>query len=532
VTGEAGQGGAGRSGRYAALVAAGIFLSRLAGLVRERIFSHYFGLSDAGDVFKAAFKIPNFLQNLFGEGVLSASFIPVYARLLAEDDEVAAKRVAGAVFSLLALLVSILVLAGVLAAPWLVDLIAPGFAQEKRAALVHLVRIIFPGTGLLVLSAWCLGVLNSHRRFFLSYTAPLAWNAVMIAALLGFGRRMEPFPLAEMTAWASVGGSALQFLVQLPTVLRLSRGLDLGLRLRSLHVQKVVGNFGPVLLSRGVVQISAYVDNLLASFLSTGAVTALYNAQTIYLLPVGLFGMSVSAAELPLMSGTIGSADEVHAALRERIAAGSRRIAYFVVPSAVAFLALGDLVTGIIYQTGRFGRADSIYVWSILAGASVGLLATTSGRLLASTFYSLGDTRTPLRFAVIRVALTTGLGYLAAFPLPGWLGIAPRWGVVGLTASAGVAGWMEYVLLRRALSRRIGRVAASRRALALLWSAAAVGAAAAWGVKLALAGRGPLLVGLLALSLYGSVYLGLTLAWRVPEARGILARLRKRSGTR
>jgi putative peptidoglycan lipid II flippase len=519
-----------RSGRYAALVAAGILLSRIAGLVRERIFSHYFGLSDTADVFKAAFKIPNLLQNLFGEGVLSASFIPVYAKLLAEDEEEAAKRVAGAVFSLLALLVSVLVLIGVLASPWLVDLIAPGFSHEKRAFLVKLVKIIFPGTGFLVLSAWCLGVLNSHRRFFLSYAAPLAWNAVMIAALLGFGRRLGPVPLAEATAWASVGGSALQFLVQLPTALRLARGLDLGLRLRSVHVRKVVGNFGPVFLSRGVVQVSAYVDNLLASFLSTGAVTALYNAQTIYLLPVGLFGMSVSAAELPLMSGTVGTTESIHAVLRERLDTGLRRIAYFVVPSAIAFLALGDIVTGIIYQTGRFGRADSVYVWSILAGASVGLLATTSGRLYSSAFYSLGDTRTPLRFAVLRVVLTTALGYLAAFKLPALLGIAPRWGVAGLTASADIAAWVEYILLRRALRRRIGSVHRAARPLLLLWCAALAGALVAWGGKLALAGHSPLVVGVPVLLGYGIVYLTLTSAWKVPEAVAILGRLRRRRG--
>lgn len=518
-----------RPGRYATLVAAGIFLSRIAGLVRERIFSHYFGLSDAGDVFKAAFKIPNFLQNLFGEGVLSASFIPVYARLLAEKDEEAAKRVAGAIFSLLALLVSILVLIGVLSAPWLVEAIAPGFHAEKRALLVRLVKIIFPGTGLLVLSAWCLGVLNSHRRFFLSYAAPLAWNAVMIAALLGFGQRLAPIPLAEATAWASVGGSALQFLVQLPTVLRLARGLDLRLRLRSVHVRRIIGNFGPVFLSRGVVQVSAYVDNLLASFLSTGAVTALYNAQTIYLLPVGLFGMSVSAAELPLMSGTVGTPEEIHAAMRERLGAGLRRIAYFVVPSAMAFIALGDVVTGVIYQTGRFGRADSLYVWGILAGASVGLLATTSGRLYASAFYSLGDTRTPLRFAIVRVALTTLLGYLAAFPLPAWVGLEPRWGVAGLTASAGAAGWVEFVLLRRALGQRIGKVDLSTRSLVPLWAAASAGAVAAWGVKLAFALRLPLAMGLLALLLYGITYLIVTHLLRVPEARALVGRVARRA---
>lgn len=517
-----------RGGRYAALVGAGILLSRLAGLVRERIFSHFFGLSDSGDVFKAAFKIPNFLQNLFGEGVLSASFIPVYARLLAEDDPREANRVAGAVFSLLALLVSILVLAGVLAAPWLVDAIAPGFPPEKRAFLVRLTKIVFPGTGLLVLSAWCLGVLNSHRRFFLSYAAPLAWNAVMIGTLLGFGSRMGQFPLAEATAWGSVAGSGLQFIVQLPVVLRLTHGFHLGVRLRSLHVRQVVVSFVPVFLGRGVVQISAYIDNLLASFLSTGAVTALYNAQTIYLLPVSLFGMSVSAAELPLMSGVTGDLAAIHAALRGRLDAGLRRIAFFVVPSGMAFLALGDLVTAVIYQTGRFGRADSVYVWGVLAGAAVGLLATTAGRLYASTFYALRDTRTPFRFALIRVVLTTGLGYVAAFHLTGWLSLDIRWGVAGLTASAGVAGWVEFVLLRRSLNRRIGPTGMPARFLASLWMAAALGAAGAWALKLGLRVERPLPVGLATLALYGAIYFGMTHAFGVAEARSIAGRLRRR----
>jgi putative peptidoglycan lipid II flippase len=510
-------------------VAAGILLSRLAGLVRERVFSHFFGLSDPGDAFKAAFKIPNFLQNLFGEGVLSASFIPVYARLLAQGDEREANRVAGAVFSLLSLLVSLLVLLGVLAAPWLVGAIAPGFSGEKRELLVHLTRIVFPGTGFLVLSAWCLGVLNSHRRFFLSYAAPLAWNAAIIAALLGFGPRFDQRRLAEMAAWGSVAGSVLQFAVQLPKVLRLARGLDLGLRLRSAHVRQVVGNFGPVFLSRGVVQISAYVDNLLASFLATGAVTALYNAQTIYLLPVSLFGMSVSAAELPLMSGTLGETAEVSTALRGRLDTGLRRIAFFVVPSAMAFLALGDIVIAVIYQTGRFGRADSVYVWSVLAGAAVGLLASTSGRLYASTFYALRDTRTPLRFAIVRVILTTLLGYLAAFHLPAWLGIDRRWGVAGLTASAGIAGWVEFVLLRRTMNHRIGSTGLPAPLVASLWVAAAAAAAVAWGLRLRLDLGKPLVSGLCILGLYGVVYVALTLAFGVGEARSIFRRLSRSS---
>jgi len=270
--------------KSAALVGSGILLSRLAGLLRESIFAHYFGNSDAADAFKAAFRIPNLLQNLFGEGVLSASFIPVYAALLAQGDEEEAGRTAGAVLALLALATAALVLIGVLATPWLIDAIAPGFHGAKRVLTIELVRILFPGAGLLVLSAWCLGILNSHRRFFISYIAPVVWNGAMIATLLGFGRHYGQFPLAVILAWGSVAGSGLQVAVQWPAVRRLLGRLRLSLDHRAAHVREVVRNFVPVFFSRGVVQISAYVDALLASLLPTGAVATLAYAQTLYLL--------------------------------------------------------------------------------------------------------------------------------------------------------------------------------------------------------------------------------------------------------
>src|SRR5665213_2959137 len=175
------------SSNLAGLVAAGILLSRIAGLIRESIFAHYLGNSAAADAFKAGFRIPNILQNLFGEGVLSASFIPVYSRLLGEGDEESAELLAWAVGAMLALAISIFVVIGVFAAPYLINVIAPGFHGDKRDLTIRLVRILFPGAGLLVMSAWCLGVLNSHHRFFASYAAPVAWNAVMIAALVWYG---------------------------------------------------------------------------------------------------------------------------------------------------------------------------------------------------------------------------------------------------------------------------------------------------------------------------------------------------------
>ena len=504
----------------ALLVAAGIFLSRIAGLVRERIFGHYFGNSAAADAFRAAMRIPNFLQNLFGEGVLSASFIPVYAGLLARERREDAGRVAGGVLAILALTTSVLTLAGVLATPFLLAAIAPGFHGAKRELAIQLVRILFPGAGLLVLSAWCLGILNSHRRFFLSYSVPVLWNVAMIGALILAGPRVGQERLAVLVAWASVAGSVAMVLAQMPVVLSLVPRLRLALDLAAPDVRTVIRNFGPVFVGRGVVQLSAYIDSLLASLLPDGAVAALGYAQTIYLLPVSLFGMAVSASELPEMSSAVGSdgagvdgagsLEAVHAKLRERLAGGLRKIAFFVVPSSMAFLALGDLVVGAIVQGGKFTRGDSTYVWAILAGSAVGLLASTRGRLFSSAFYALKDTRTPLRFAVIRVALTTGLGYLCAIPLPGLLGIDAKWGVAGLTASAGASGWVEYLLLRRSLGERIGVVPADSRFLARLWGAAVVAAGVAWGVKLRMAGvENPLLRAAGTLPVYGVVYVGL-----------------------
>jgi putative peptidoglycan lipid II flippase len=507
------------------MVAAGILLSRILGLVRNRVFAHFLGTSDAADAFNAAFKIPNFLQNLFGEGVLSASFIPVYARLLSQDEREEARRVADSVFSLLALTSAVLVLLGILAAPALLTVIAPGFSGEKREITILLVRILFPGAGLLVLSAWCLGVLNSHRRFFLSYTAPVVWNLAIIGTLIGFGQSSGGYLLAEYAAWGSVAGSALQFGIQLPLVLRLLEGLRITLERTSTAVRTVIRNFIPVFVGRGVVQISAYVDTVLASLLPSGAVAALSYAQVLYTLPVSLFGMSVSAAELPAMSSARGEGSELAAQLRSRLDRGLRQIAFFVIPSAVAFVALGDVIVAAIYQTGEFTRTNTVYVWAILAASAVGLLASTLGRLYASTFYAVQDTRSPLRYAVVRVILTIAFGYLLALRLPAWIGVEPRWGVAGLALSSGLAAWVEFVLLRGALSSRIGKTRIPAGVLARLWGGAGAASIAGAVVRLALVDQHPLVVALFSLGMYGVAYFAITAELGVPEARRLLKRV-------
>ncbi|GLQ89369.1 lipid II flippase MurJ [Dyella flagellata] len=513
------------------LVGAGILCSRLFGLVRQRVFSHYFGLSDAADIFSAALRVPNFLQNLFGEGVLSASFIPVYARLLAQHKQEEADRLAGAIFAVLALIIAIIVALGVLATPYLLWVIAPGYTGEKRELTILIVRILFPGTGILVWSAWCLGILNSHHKFFLSYAAPVIWNLSMILTMLFF-RHLEANRLIVYLAWGTVLGCLLQFLVQLGPVLKLVPNLRLRLDTKSLHVKQVGGSFLGVVMGRGVVQISAFVDQAISTLLGSGAVAGMTTAASINLLPVSLFGMAVSASELPTLSRMAGDHvdAEVAAKLSARLNNGLERIAFFIVPSAMAFFALGNVIVAALYQSGAFTAKDSYYVWAILAGSGVGLLASTFGRLYSSTYYALLDTRTPLRFALIRLAFTVVLGLASALLMPKVLGLPMQWGAVGLTASAGVAGWIEFHLLRRKMNQNLGPTGIALSMMAKLWLAAGVAALASYLVEHYMPAWGPILTAALVLSTYGIAYFAMTFLLHIRTGREIMQKITRRFG--
>ncbi|HEX4771941.1 MAG TPA: murein biosynthesis integral membrane protein MurJ [Bryobacteraceae bacterium] len=508
-------------------VAFGILISRITGLARETVMAYFLGNSRMAGIFRAAFRIPNLLSNLFGEGVLSAAFITMYSKLRANGQDEDAEHLAAAVFGVLATVSASIVLVGVLFTPWIIDLIAAGFKGEDRLLTIRLVRILFPGAGLLVMSAWCLGVLNSHRRFLLSYAAPVAMNATMIAALFIFGGS-APVALVTYLSWACVLGSGLQFLVQLPHVLQLLPHFRPNLDFQSEHTRIVVRNFGPVFVSRGVVQISAYIDQLISSFLGPIAVSTLSYGQFIATFPVSMFSMSISAAELPVLSSATGTAEQIAEALRTRLQAGLRRIAFFIVPSAVALLLLGDVLAAGLFRMGRFHQSDAEYVWAALAGSSVGLLATSLGRLYSSAFYALLDTKTPLRFAMVRVALTTALGWLFALLVPHALGLALPWSLAGLTASAGFAGWVEFVLLRRALVQRIGNVSLPPAFLFKLWAIAGIAGACGYVMKLLIGVAYPRLLVVLVVAVYGVVYVAGTSQQDIDESKQTLQFLYRR----
>ena len=409
---------------------------------------------------------------------------------------------------------------------------APGFDPATRALTVRLVQILFPGVALLVMSAWCLGVLNSHRRFFLPYVAPVLWNATLITATIFAGRRLAGHDddIAVWLAWGAVIGSAAQFLVQLPSVIRLLRSARPSLAIQDEGVRGILRSFVPVVIGRGSVQISGYIDQILASYLGSGILAAMANAQTLYMLPVSLFGMAVSAAELPEMASETGGADARAAHLQTRLKASLRRVVFLVVPSAIAFIVIGGSIVALLFETGRFGARDTAIVWIILAGSALGLVPSTQGRLLSSAFYALGEPKPPLHAALIRVALNAGLGFAFTLPIRDALGYSVAWGAFALTASSSLAAWIEYALLRVWLARRIGTIPIPTKLMAGAAlagvAAGAAGYGAAW-LALDLGARG-WQAALVAIPVFGAIYLGAMAAARVPEASGMVRRVLRR----
>jgi putative peptidoglycan lipid II flippase len=468
-------------------------------------------------VFAAGMRLPNVLQNLLGEGTLSASFIPAYSALLGQGRTQEAGRVAGAAFALLLAIAGAISLLGVLFAPFIVSVFT-NFTGQRRELLIAVVRILFPMTGVLVLSAWALGILNSHRKFFLPYFSPVLWNAAIIAAFVTFGSRLELDALLMAVSWGALVGGALQFVVQLPAVWRLDRQIRIGSGQSEPAFKEAVRKAGPAILGRGVVQISGYVDLWLATLLAVGAVSRMRYAQTLYLLPISLFAMSVAAAALPDLArdreGAIG-------ALRERTIAALRRVAFFVVPSFIAFVAIGDVLVAGLYRAGEFNDADVRVVWLILIGYSAGLLASTTTRVYQSAFFALRDTVTPARAAIVRVvvALVAGATLMVQFEPVTVFGVAipagslasfdslgSPLGPLGLAAGASLGAWVEWALLKRALTTHVGvRLGAGASALMRMFAAALLAAAGGYAAERAVTAWHPLLVAGVVAAVFGAV---------------------------
>lgn len=503
-------------GRAAFVVGAGILISRLVGVLRNTAFAYFFGAGAASDAYNAAFKIPNAVRNLLGEGTLSASFVPVYSRLLEREDPRAARALANAMLGMLLAAVSVLTLLGILLAPWLTTVLAPGFDGATRDLTTRLTRILFPMTGVMVLSGWCLGIQNSHRRFFWSYASAALWSVAQIGLLLVGGPRADSATtLAVWLAWATLAGALLQVGAQMPEVLRLTGPLRPTLDRGAEGLLQTLRNIVPVVTALGVVQISSFIDLQIASFLPEGATTNMNYANTLALLPVSLFGVSVAAAALPELARDSG-ADAIDV-LRERLRSGWQRILFYIVPSAVVFLALGDYCVGILYRAGRFGAAEQQVVHWILAAFAVGLVSFGSVKLMASAYYALQDYRTPLRASMISIVVSAVASIAIAVPLRH----SPL-ATAGIALGSALGSYVNLTVLLGGLRRRLGPLytpamwMGTRRIVVASLLATAVSFVARWAHMYWLPTLHPRLAGIPVLAVFGVVYL--TTAWWMGSA--------------
>ncbi len=472
-------------GRSATRVAAGILASRITGFLRDVIIAATFGVGPVTDAYAAALKIPNAFRNLLSEGALSASFVPVFSSLMERGDTAGARRLAQGVLGGLLLLSALVVAAVVAAAPWLLGILAPGYDAELSELTTRLVRILFPMSGVMIVGAWCLGILTSHRRFFLPFAAPVVWNLSQIAGLLA-GARMGWAPLIVVLTWSTLVGSVLQVAVQLPAVYGLLGTLRPRIDFRFEPTRRVARNAMPVAAGQGIFQLSSLTDVFVASLLAEGALTGIYFAQRIAMVPMALFGASVAVAALPEMSR-----EEGVEALRSHLSTGVRRVAYFILPSVAVLLLLGDLVTSLIYERGAFEAEHVPVVQWGLGAYALGLVATGLTKLFASAFHALQDTRTPVKFAMAGV----GTGILIGAGTALWmedLGFGLR-AAAGLVFGSSVGAWVNLALLMRGLMRRGagGWFLPVRRSLARMAVGAGLASVAFYVIRLLLGGRLP-----------------------------------------
>ncbi len=439
-----------REARHAAVVAGAILLSKLVGLVRQRVTAHFFGTSAVADVIAAAFRAGNLAQNLLGEGTLSASFIPVYAKLRAAGREAEAGEFARATLGLLFAAVVVICGLGVGLAPWLAVAVAGGFEPDALAMTTRLIRLVFPATGALVLCAWALGVLNAHRQFFLPYAAPMIWSAAQIAALFigGAWLSLSGEGLARVLALGAIVGACLELLTLVTRTRPLLKRLKPSFDFRNPHVREAATRLPGVLLGRGVIQISGLVDTLLVSFVGTGAASTFVYAQMLYMLPMSLLGTGEAAVSLPEMARDSAEDDveKRHALMRRRLGATLTRVSVLGIGAMVVLMLFGMELISLLLRTGRFDADSTTKVAAAVRVYGVALIGNASVRLFATTFFALGETKLPARYAVVRVATSTVIS----------LALMGPFGVVGVVAGAVTAAWLEAVLLGWQLRMRLG----------------------------------------------------------------------------
>ncbi|MFS8572694.1 MAG: murein biosynthesis integral membrane protein MurJ [Clostridia bacterium] len=508
--------------RDAGMVMLLILASRLLGYVRERAIADVFGLSIETDIFRLAFNIPDLMYFLLIAGGLNAAFIPVFTGYLARGEEDEGWRVAATFFSVVVALLALMVVLGVLFAPQLSPLVAYSYRGEERALLVRLMRLMFPAVFFTALAGAGMGIHRSYKNFVPPMWGPILYNAAIIASTYLLGRRLGVVGMA----YGTVAGAFANFSLQLPFVLRKSRGRSLAIDLFHPGFRQVLRLMGPAVVSLSIYQVNFIISSNLASGLAEGSPTALRVAQTIVQLPLGVFAMGIGMVILPSLSGLAARGER--AALREMFSQGIRTVFFIMIPSAVGLAVLRTPVVRLLFETGAFDAADTRMAAHALLYFTVGVWAQAGVQVLTQVYYAMQETRTLVRVSATALVLNTllSLFFIRFTPLGhGGLALASSITVI--------VNLFSYLLILR---KKIGTIDGTRIARSLLVAALAslvmgaavhwtAGATAAWFQTLP---AGDLWHVLLCIATGVAVY-GLA-AWmlRAPELRLVLETLSRR----
>ncbi len=437
--------------RSAGVVSLAVSISRVLGLVREQVIAGLFGADMRTDAFQTAFRAPNLLRDLFAEGALSTAFVTTFSKKIATAGDQSAWRLANKVATLTAVWMSGITLLGILFAPLVIGVMAPGFHPEKAELTILLTRIMFPFILLVSLAALAMGMLNAKRVFGMPALASSFFNLGSILGGVGFGWLLDPeFGTRSLVGLAlgTLLGGLLQLGVQFPPLFKIGFRFRPDFAWRDEGVQKILGLMWPAVIAASAVQVNVMVNTMFASFLEDGAQSWLGYAFRLMQLPLGLFGVAIGTVTLPLLASIAsgGKRDEFSLTL----AKGLRLTFLLTIPSAVGLMIMAEPVISLIFERGRFDEVATRQTAGALRFYALGLLGYSAIKVLAPAFYALDRRHLPMFVSLASIGCNVFLNWLLTFHF----GLGHR----GLALSTGLVAIINFVALYCLMHRELQRM--------------------------------------------------------------------------
>ncbi len=502
--------------RAAGVVGMATLCSRILGYARDMVMASFFGAGLASDAFIVAFRVPNLLRRLFGEGSLSIAFVPVFTACLSHQGRAEAERLASSALRLVAICLVLVSVAGIALAPAVVHMLAYGFTgePEKYALCIRLTRIMMPYILFIGLVAMCMGILNVLGHFAAPALAPTMLNIAMIGTVVFFAW-LSPSQSTRVVGLAMgvLIGGALQLGLQIPFLIKKRIRFWRSVSIWHPAMKQVLILMGPAVFGAAVYQINSLVICLLGSLLPQGSITYLYYADRLVQFPLGMFAVAMATAVLPTLSRQ--AAERQWDALRSTFSHAIRLIFFITLPSMAGLIILREPIVAMLFHHGAFGDQTTRLTAAALLYYGIGLWAFSAVRILIYTFYALKDTRTPVIMAIVAIAANIVLGALLMGPMKH----------NGLALALSLASMLHLTLLLVALRKKMGALGLRQIARSIATSGICtllmglcVWRLARWLTPVAGASRSALLIDVVVCMLSGiAVFIGLAMVLKAPE---------------